>query len=458
MRLKYLVSFGTMLVIGLIGCSTHHIDAILPEPSPLGKEFKTYKPPRHPSTPVSTAIQFKEPSGVIRLRQALSLAMIKNPELIALSWGVRVQEARTLQTSLFPNPELGVEVEEFGGTGELRGFDAAATSLQLSQLVELGGKRSKRTQIASLERDLSGWDYEIKRVDILTDVTKAFIDVLAAQERLSLTKELVRLAEQVLNTVSERVKAGKVSPVEETKAMITLSTSRIELERAKRSLETTRKQLSSAWGSTSPIFEKVDGELDAITPIPSAEQIVSRISNNPDIGRWAVEIEQRQASVKLEHAMRIPDLTFSGGIKHFNETDNNAFVLGLSIPLPIINRNQGGVLEAQYSLAMAEEESKAVSVQVQTALTHAYQELSTAFVEATALKNDLLPGAQSAFDAAKEGYRQGKFGYLDVLDAQQTLFKARIQYIEVLTVYHKAFADVERLIGERLDAVKETLK
>lgn len=453
MYLKYLVPFGIMLVIGLTGCSANSIGVPWPEPSPLGKEFITYKPSIEPSVPVSTSLQLKEPTGVITLRQALTLALMKNPGLASFSWEVRAKEARRLQASLVPNPELEVEMEEFGGAGEQRGLDTAETTLQLSQLIELGGKRSKRTQVAALERDLAGWDYETKRVDVLTEVTRAFVDVLAAQERLSLTKELVRLAERVLNTVSERVKAGKVSPVEETKAGIILSTSRIELERAIRSLESSRRRLAAIWGSTSPAFKKVDGELNVITPIPSAGQMVYRISKNPDIARWVVEIEQRKASVELEDAMRIPDLTLSGGVRRYNVTDNNAFVLGLSIPLPIFNRNQGGALEARYNLARAGEERRAITVWVKTALAHAYQELSTSFAEATALKNDVLPGAQSAFDAAGEGYRQGKFGYLDVLDAQRTLFEARAQYIEVLSAYHKAFADVERLIGERL---KET--
>ena len=160
--------------------------------------------------------------------------------------------------------------------------------------------------------------------------------------------------------------------------------------------------------------------------------------------------------MKLEEARRIPDLTLSGGFRRFSETNDNAFVLGVSIPLPLFDRNQGGALEARYRLAKAEEEHKASEVRVRTALAEAYRALSIAFAEATALKNDVLPGAQSAFDATNEGYRQGKFGYLDVLDAQRTLFKTRDQYIETLTAYHRAVADVEQLIGERLDAVNNT--
>lgn len=454
MYLKYLMPFVAALVLGLTGCATQRMDVAWPEPRLLGKDFATYRPPHQPSAAASASLELEEPTGIITLRQALSMALMKNPELEAFSWEVRAREAQTLQAGLLPNPEYGIEAENFGGTGGFRGFDETETTFQLSQLIELGGKRSKRTRVAALGRDLAGWDYESKRLDVLTESAKAFVDVLAAQERLTLTEELVRLAEQVFNTVSARVRSGKVSPVEETKARVVLATNRIELERAKRGLETARRLLAATWGSTSPTFKKVKGQLDAAKPIPSAGQLVRRISQNPDIARWVAELEQRKAAVKLENAMRIPDATLSGGVRRFNETNANAFVLGIAMPLPLFDRNQGGTLEARYRLAKANEERKASEVRIRTALAEVYQALSVAFVEATALKNDVLPGAQSVFDATSEGYRLGKFGYLDVLDAQRTLFKARNQYIEILTAYHKAVADVEKLIGERLDAVK----
>jgi cobalt-zinc-cadmium efflux system outer membrane protein len=125
----------------------------------------------------------------------------------------------------------------------------------------------------------------------------------------------------------------------------------------------------------------------------------------------------------------------------------------LSVPLPVFDRNQGNRLEARYRLAKAEEEQRSATVQAHAALGEAYAALAAAYAAATALKHDALPGAQSAFDATSEGYRQGKFGFLDVLDAQRTLFEVRGQYIEALATYHQAVADVERLIGERLAAV-----
>ena len=128
----------------------------------------------------------------------------------------------------------------------------------------------------------------------------------------------------------------------------------------------------------------------------------------------------------------------------------------LSIPLPIFDRNQGTILEARYQLAKAGEDRRTAEVRVLTDLAATYAELSSAFTEATTLNNEVLPGAQGAFEAFSEGYRQGKFGFLDVLDAQRTLFEARGQYLEALATYHRAVAEMERLIGEPLAAVNSS--
>jgi len=401
----------------------------------------------------SGGLDQEEPTGALTLKHAQALALLRNPELKAFSLEIRAQDARALQAGLFPNPEIEIEVENFGGNDALQGFDSSEATFQLSQLIELAGKRPKRRRLASLERDLAGWDYKAKRADVLNGTTRAFVDVLAAQEGFSLMDELVSLSEEVLNTISERVKAGKVSPLEEIRAKVTYSTSLIDLERARRKLEASRKKLAALWGSGTPLFERVDGELERVAPIPSAAQLEGLISRNPDIARWTLELEQRDAAVKLEEAGRIPDLTVSGGIRRLKETDDNAFVMGLSIPLPFFDRNQGGLREALQRRAKAAEEQRAAELTVLNALAEAYQELSTAYAEAKALQQDVLPGAQTAFDAASEGYRQGKFGYLDVLDAQRTFFEARRQYIEALASFHRSAAAVERLTGTELDAL-----
>ncbi len=389
----------------------------------------------------------QETAGVITLREALAYGLLYNPEIKAFSLQKREKDALALQAGILPNPELLVEAENFAGSGSYTGLDRTETTLQLSQLIELAGKRPKRKRVALLESDLAEWDYYIKKLDVSLSVTKAFIDVLASQRRLVLMNESVHLAEQVFNTVAQRVEAGKVSPVEEIKAGVILSTARIELNRAKRELAAAVKKLAALWGSGSPKFEGVAGELEELVPLPLEKELANRIYDNPDIARFPVEKEHRSARVELEKARRIPNLTVGGGIRSLNETNDSAFVMGISIPIPIFNRNQGKIAAAEYGLLKVQEERRAAELRVSAEFAESYMSLSTSFAEASTLKIGVLPAAQKAFEATQEGYLQGKFGFLDVLDSQRTLFEVRGQYINALASNHKAVADVERLIG-----------
>ena len=263
MRQKSIMPIAPALLIFLIGCGGHQVDVAWREARPLGKDLTTYQPPIQPPTAEEPA-QLEEPTGGITLRQALALVLMHNPDLKAFSWDVRVGEAQTLQAGVRPNPELEAEIEEFGGSGDFSGFGAIETAVQLSYLIELGGKRGKRRKVAALETELAGWDYETARLDVLTQMTQTFIDVLAAQEAVALNEELVRLAEQVFNTVKAQVEAGKVSPVEQTRTQVELANSRIALEQAKRGLQAARQALAFTWGSPSPAFESVEGQFDTL--------------------------------------------------------------------------------------------------------------------------------------------------------------------------------------------------
>jgi cobalt-zinc-cadmium efflux system outer membrane protein len=399
-----------------------------------------------------------EPNGELRLTDVLIITVLRNPELATFSYEIRAQDARVLQSGLLPNPELGVTVEEFGGSGFAKKFDSAQTTVQVSQLVQLAGKRAKRKNIALLDKNLAQWDYESKRLDVLAEASKTFVDVLAAQERVEFLGELVQLSEQLKNTVGARVEAGKVSPLEQTKADISYASTQIELGLAKRELDIARTKLASLWGSGEPEFLKVEGNLYELETPPHFEQLTSLIIKNPDVARWAAEIEQRKAVKDFEKSKSIPDITVSAGTQHFAESSDTAFVVGIAVPLPLFDRNQGSINEASARLSKAYEQSRAVDVRTRSNVVEAHKSLLSTYDQATALQNKVIPGAQEAFDAAKEGYSQGKFGYLDVLDAQRTLFGVRAQYIEILANYHKVRADIDRLIGRYPEAATKTME
>jgi len=446
---RFFALFVVLFTFGISGCMGHNNNVEIVQPKLPEHEISTFK---HPAEPLAPA-EIPKPTGVITLSKALALATMHNPELKAFSWNIRASEARQLQATLWPNPELEIEVENFAGSDELSGFDGAETTIQLSQLIELGDKRGKRTKVALLEKQLAGSDYKAKRLDVFTEVTKAFIEVLAAQQRYKLTKELLQLSEELVAIVTKRVDAGKDSPLEKTKAAVALSKITIQHQQALKALDFTRKQLTSSWADSNPGFESVAGELNLLSPIPPIERLMDLMGKNPDLARWALEIDKGTATLELEKAKAISDITFSGGARIFNETDDNAFVFGISIPLPISDRNQGGKRAAAYELNKAREEKRAGHARIQMELAKTYQALSSAYMEATELDKNLLQGAESLFKASKAGYSQGKLDYLNVLDAQRTLFEARGQYIDALASYHIAKTDVERLIAGPIDSV-----
>jgi cobalt-zinc-cadmium efflux system outer membrane protein len=209
--------------------------------------------------------------------------------------------------------------------------------------------------------------------------------------------------------------------------------------------------LAATWGAKVAGFDSVAGEFDKISPVPAGAKLSLLVGYNPDVARWDAEMERSRASLELEKARAVSDVTLTGGLQHFSETDESAAVFSLSIPLAVSDRNQGGIRRATYLLARAEQRSKAAEIKALAEIGEAAQRLAGAYAEATALKNDVLPGAQSSFDAVSEGYRDGKFDYLQVLDAQRTLFETRGRYLESLAAYHKAKADAGRLIGRSID-------
>lgn len=439
--------FVPLLLIG--GCVGDIADKGWQSPRPLGKEYATFRPPVKPGSAGQPA-DMQEPAGKLSLRQALTLAMLHSPELVGVAWDVRMAEARAIQAGLPPNPEIGFDIETYGA------LSAAETTLGLGQTIFLSDKLARQRKAALFERDLAGWDYEAKRIAVLTDTTKAFVSLVAAQERVPLAQQQVAASQKILELAGARVKSGKTSPVEEMKAKVELGNVRMQLEQARQTVLAARRVLASSWGSTDPKFEVAQGALALPDAIPTAGQLARLVSQNPEVARWATEMQRRQAVAKLEKAKAVPDLNLGGGVKHDGESARTGGVGNVSIALPIFDRNQGGIRESQYNLAKGPMDRRAAEVRAHKDLAEAYQALATAHAQLLIFRNEILPEAQKAFDASREGYQQGKFPYLDVLDAQRTLFDARSQYLAALRDYHTAAANVEGLVGQSLDSIVKT--
>ena len=401
-----------------------------------------------PATAVAT-----NPTGAISLRDAVSLALEQSPDLLVFDAGRRAAEARLLQAGRLPNPVLNTMVEDVGGSSsasDIVGALQPQATVQLSQLIELGGKRAVRQRLAGLDRDLASWDYEAARLDVLARVSAAFLGVLAAQQAVAHAAQTLDVAQQVRQTVAARVAAGVVSPIEETRADILVATVEIDADRARRTLDARRRQLATHWGSSIAVFAAATGSLDAIAAIPPLEALEGALVRNPDLARWVAEIERRQAGLSLARSARTPDVTLSAGYRRFTSIDSQAFVVGATIPLPLFDRNRDAIRAAEVSVEQANHAARAAQLHLNARLADSYRALASAADDVRTLRTRVVPGARSVFDAVQEGYQLGRFGLLNVLDAQRTLVDANGEYLRALTTYHQAVTAVERLVGQPL--------
>ena len=386
-----------------------------------------------------------EAGQAIRLDDAISKALKGSPSLLAQEYRLQVADAQIKQANALPNPEIEGEVENVAGSGEFSGTDSAEYTVMLSQSIPLGGARSKQVRVASLDRRLAEWQLEGVKRDLIHSVKRAFTDVLANQEQLHRSAELLTLAEELVKTAERRVKSGAASILEQTKADIERAAILAEREQVKPRLVASQTKLASLLGIAVDQLGSVEGNLYQIQDLPSFKALKVTLSDHPDWARGVVEMEQREAVVALANSQVIPEVNVGVGWRRDEASGSDAFVFSAGMPLPLFNRNQGAREAAVHEQSASQEDRRAMERELEADLADAYSELSQARSLATSISEYILPAANKAFDVSREGYLQGRFGYLDLLDAQRTLFDAKGDYIESLRNYQRAQADVERL-------------
>ncbi|GAB7524809.1 TolC family protein [Paraburkholderia sp. 2C] len=383
----------------------------------------------------------------LTLDDALALAAQNNPQLRSARFNADATSGAIMQAGARPNPSLSLLQEGFSGA------DRTSTAL-INQTIELGGKRDARLDVASYRREAALASLDSRTAALQADVASAFYGLLAAQRQLQVADESAQLAARSAGIADRRVLAGKVSPVEATKARVAASAAGIEAANARRRVATAVDVLANATGSEAPRERAATGDLDTLPSVDPLAQLQQRIDSGPDSRVARAEALRANAAITAEKARRIPDITISAGMKRISTTGApiNQAVIGISIPLPIFDTNKGALLEAVHQAEKADADVDAARARLQLELSQAYAAYETAADEARRLKADVLPAAREALDAMSRGYELGKFGFLDVLDAQRTLFQGESQYVQALGDAHRAYAEIGRLIGAPIPA------
>jgi outer membrane protein, heavy metal efflux system len=381
---------------------------------------------------------FAEP---ITLATALDQANAASPRIAASEARVRAAEALARQAGLAPNPEASIEVENFAGTGPYSGLGGSEVTVGFSQQVERGGKRGARRAVASAQRDMAMLELARTRATLAFDVRTAFAELRAAEDRAILARENAARAEQFVQTATTLVDAGRDPPLRQLRAEALLAEANAESVRSFGALLNARRMLQVLTGIE-------DNELSALSEDDLASPPEAGQLATLDVRTAEAAVAEARARIDLARADAVPDITASGGVRQFSDGRDAGFIVGLSMPIPIRNRNQGGIEAAQAEALAAESELLMARIDANRSTYDASIALQAADARLAVLAGPNLQQAEEAVRLATIGYNAGRFTLVELLDAQSALTSARQALIDARLDRARALAALARATAQ----------
>lgn len=386
-------------------------------------------------------------TNVVTLNEAVRLALAHNPRLRASDARVAAAAGRANQAKVWSNPELELNADEWPVTGGGRGFRDAIQTIGISQTLPYPGKKKLDREIGGAGVKVSEAELALRQTEIVRDVKAGFSSVLAAERQVEVSQELVSVAKASADATRKRVDAGGATYQEQLRAEVQLEQARTELAGLERERAAARQALVTVIGRPELREAKFSGQL-AETPEAPLLLLGSEASlaNHPSAavaqGNLArAELERRRA--RLEP---YPDVKASVSGGRLGQSDQGIIQLGLSVPLPILDRSKGRQQEAEANVQVAEAEVLVVQQQLQRELHNAHTRYATAVEQVTNYRERILPKANEALRLVQMGFEQGKFGFIDLVDTQRTTAEARLAYQQKLLEMNIARAELEALL------------
>lgn len=386
-------------------------------------------------------------SQTLTMEAALQRALAASPRLTAAERDIGIARGQRIQSGALINPQVTYEQDNSFGSGAYRGTRSAESTLQISQMFELWGKRDARIAAGQAGLDAASIGRQAARLEVLSETAIAFVTVLGLQRRIHILDEQVEAIDKISPLLQRRVEAGASSVAETGRAEVASALVKADRERTRSALASARRELAILMGEPAPKFAIVSGRLDATGKPPTFQSVVMAIDANPQLVRWKAVYAQRNAELLLARLKPYPDVTVSAGWRRFNDTSDNAVRLSVSVPIPVFDQNQGNILSAQESLAKTATESKANRNMLIVVAGRAYDSLQGSLQELSVLRVTAIPKARNAAEAISEGYGQGRYSLLEVLDAQASVAQARLREQEAQQNFHVAVATIEGLVG-----------
>lgn len=380
---------------------------------------------------------------LLTLDDAVTAAGGSAPAVEAAQAGVDAARASRDVAGLRPNPSVQAQVENIIGSGTYRRFDRAESTVNVAVPLELGGKRAARIAVADAQTDRALLVAAITQADIRLQVTQLYVQAIAEERRLITARDQARIAGEAFNAARIRVQAGRASPLEEQRAEVARINAEANVERAVRLARAARDNLFRRTGTSSP--GALDTDWLARLPQTAGPPNPVAAAGTLTLAAADADLAVADAGVRLARSQRVPDLNVGPGVRRFSDTGDTAFVFTLSLPIPLFNSGRAAVAQAGAERSRAEAQRRVTALDVEQAITDAQAAADNAAVSARSANGPALAAAEEAARIARIGYREGKFGQLDLLDAERTLAETRVAAIDALAAYQNARAQLERL-------------
>lgn len=397
--------------------------------------------PLHASSELLPAVAAKRTLSLADLEQ---LALQNNPTIGQAVAGIRSAEGQKLQAGLYPNPIIGYEGDEISVSDPSeRGLHSAF----LEQRLVTAGKLRLSREVFQKEQTQAEVGLEAQKRRVLASVSQAYYQALGAQENVKLQRELSRIAGEAVDTSYQLYNVGQADRPDVLEAEVAAQKAQLDLVAAENRLKTAWAALVSVIGKPDLPLTPLSGALDKQVPSLDRALIKQKLLNDsPQIKIAEVEVERAEAALRRAEAGRFPDVTVRAGYTYNLEPDESEILLGMAVPLPVFDRNQGNIASARASLDRAREELRRLKLALEADMEAAFNAYLNALDARNKYQTLMLPRATEAYELYLNRYKQVAAAYPQVLIAQRTLFQARSDYLQSLIDLWQNIARIEGLL------------
>lgn len=383
----------------------------------------------------------------LSLDAALQRVSETHPDLRLISArDTRLAAAR--ETAAMP-PDLALEatLENFAGSGEAHGLDAAELTLGLASHFERGGKREARIALVDRERDAVATEHRARRLDLLADVAHRYLAAASAGWREDVAREGAEQHATARDAALKRFTAGASPESSVLAAEATLARAELAQARARLGKRNAVRHLATLWGELEPDFVPASNEPPRLPELEPTGTLLARLDDSPEVARLADSRRIAEARLRMAESESRGDLSWQLGLRRLQGTRDTALVAGLSLPLGNTRRAAPSIREALLERDALDIERDSLALALRATLIEASGRYDLACEEVRRLDADVLPRLRAAAVAAERAYRAGAGDYLDWSQFQSEITDARFERVDAVVAALSALIEIQRLAG-----------